>query len=102
MVCVLPLCVTDDEAAARARAAKVFAIYDTLPSYKAMLDLEGAGGPGDVAIVGDEVAVRQQVDELDAIGVTDFAAGVFATGEEAARTRALLRDLARGGQDPNG
>jgi hypothetical protein len=38
---VLPVCVTDDEAAARARAAKVFAVYDTLPSYKAMLDLEG-------------------------------------------------------------
>jgi 5,10-methylenetetrahydromethanopterin reductase len=96
VVCVLPVCVTDDEAAARARAAKVFATYDTLPSYKAMLDLEGAGGPGDVAIVGDEAAVRQQVDELAGIGVTDFAAGEFATGEDAARTRALLHDLATG------
>jgi 5,10-methylenetetrahydromethanopterin reductase len=96
VVCVLPVCVTDDEAAARARAAKVFAVYDTLPSYKAMLDIEGAGGPRDVAIVGDEAAVRQQLDELAAIGVTDFVAGEFATGDDAARTRAFLRDVATG------
>ena len=96
---MLPVCVTDDEAAARARAGKVFAIYDTLPSYKAMLDIEGAAGPGDVAIVGDEAAVRQQIEALAAIGVTDFVAGEFATGEDATRTRALLRDLATGSRE---
>jgi 5,10-methylenetetrahydromethanopterin reductase len=93
VVCLLPVCVTDDEAAARARAAKVFSIYDTLPSYKAMLDKEGVAGPGDVAIVGDEAAVGQQIEALADIGVTDFVAGEFATGEDAARTRALLHDL---------
>ena len=102
VVCVLPVCVTDDEAAAQARAGKVFAIYDTLPSYKAMLDKEGAAGPGDVAIVGDEAAVRQQIVALAAIGVTDFVAGEFATGEDAARTRALLRDLATGSREHAG
>ena len=96
VVCLLPVCVTDDEAAARARAAKVFSVYDTLPSYKAMLNKEGAAGPGDVAIVGDEAAVRQQIEALAGIGVSDFVAGEFATGEDAARTRALLRDLATG------
>jgi F420-dependent oxidoreductase-like protein len=96
VVCVLPVCVTDDAAAARARAAKVFAVYDTLPSYKAMLDREGAGGPGDVAIVGDEDAVGQQISALADIGVTDFVAGEFATGDDAARTSALLRELASG------
>ncbi|MDQ3294641.1 MAG: TIGR03564 family F420-dependent LLM class oxidoreductase, partial [Actinomycetota bacterium] len=36
-VCVgLPVCVTDDEAAARARADADFAIYGMLPSYRAM------------------------------------------------------------------
>ena len=102
VVCVLPVCVTDDEAAARARAGKVFAIYDTLPSYKAMLDKEGAAGPGDVAIVGDEAAVRQQIEALAAIGVTDFVAGEFATGEDASRTGALLRDLATGSREHAG
>jgi 5,10-methylenetetrahydromethanopterin reductase len=102
VVCVLPVCVTDDEAAARARAAKVFSVYDTLPSYKAMLDKEGAAGPGDVAIVGDEAAVRQQIEALAGIGVTDFVAGEFATGDDAARTRALLRDLATGSREHAG
>src|SRR5215467_6784804 len=51
VVCTLPVCVTSDAAAARASAEKVFAIYAQLPSYRAMLDREGAPGPGDVAIV---------------------------------------------------
>jgi alkanesulfonate monooxygenase SsuD/methylene tetrahydromethanopterin reductase-like flavin-dependent oxidoreductase (luciferase family) len=38
----LPVCVTDDPAAARACAAEEFAIYGMLPSYRAMLDKEGA------------------------------------------------------------
>jgi F420-dependent oxidoreductase-like protein len=93
VVCVLPVCVTDDEGAARARAAKVFAVYDTLPSYKAMLDKEGAAGPGDVAIVGDEASVREQVLGLAVVGVTDFVAGEFGQGDDAARTRSLLKEL---------
>ena len=38
VVCVLPVCVTDDPDGARARAGRVFAIYGKLPSYRAMLD----------------------------------------------------------------
>ena len=48
VVCILPVCVTSDEAAARASAAEEFAIYGQLPSYRAMLDKEGAAGPADV------------------------------------------------------
>jgi len=48
----------------------VFEIYGVLPSYRAMLDREGAQGPGDVAIVGDEIAVRAQLERLAEIGVT--------------------------------
>lgn len=95
VVCVLPVAVTDDPAGARAFADKAFSVYNDLPSYRAMLDLEGAEGPGDVAIVGDEDAVGEQIDALAAIGVTDFVAGAFATGDDAERTRALLSSLAR-------
>ena len=93
MVCTLPVCVTDDIDGARARATKVFAVYDSLPSYKAMLDKEGAAGPADVAIVGSEDEVRQQIDALGPIGVTDFVAAEFSRGEDAERTRALLREV---------
>jgi F420-dependent oxidoreductase-like protein len=95
-VCVgLPVCVTDDPDGARERAARVFAVYDSLPSYKAMLDREGAAGPADVAIVGDEAAVAAGVHRLADAGTTDFAAveyGSVSKGDRE-RTRELLRSL---------
>jgi 5,10-methylenetetrahydromethanopterin reductase len=91
VVCTLPVCVTSDPAAARAGAAKRFAIYGQLPSYRAMLDREGAADPGDVAIIGDEDAVAAQILALADAGVTDFAAAEFARGEERERTRGLLK-----------
>ena len=72
---------------------KAFAIYGQLPSYRAMLDREGAAGPGDVAIVGDEDAVAAQIRTLGDAGVTDFVAGEYARGADGPRTRALLRRL---------
>ena len=91
VVCSLPVCVTSDPDAARASAAKEFAIYGQLPSYRAMLDREGAAGPGDVAIVGDEDAVAAQIQALADAGVTDFVAAEFAHGEDRERTRSLLK-----------
>jgi len=93
VVCILPVCVTDDPDAARERAARIFAIYGELPSYRAMLDREEATGPADVAIVGDEDAVSAQISALAEAGVTDFVAGEYTTGAEGARTRAFLRTL---------
>ena len=93
VVCILPICVTSDPDAARAGAAKVFAIYGQLPSYRAMLDREGAAGPADVALVGDEASVEAQLADLADAGVTDFVAGEFGRGEDAVRTRRLLTSL---------
>jgi F420-dependent oxidoreductase-like protein len=93
VVCILPICVTSDPDAARAAAAKVFAVYGELPSYRAMLDREGAEGPADVALVGDEAAVEAQLADLADAGVTDFVAGEFGRGEDAVRTRRLLISL---------
>ena len=56
-----------------------------------MLDKEGLKGPGDLALVGDETEVRSQLNQLRAIGVTDFTAAIAATNsEDAARTREFL------------
>ena len=91
VVCTLPVCVTGDPAAARASAAAEFAIYGQLPSYHAMLDREGAAGPGDVAVIGDEDAVAAQILALADAGVTDFLAAEFAHGQDRERTRSLLK-----------
>ncbi len=95
VVCILPVCVTDDPELARTRAARVFAIYGQLPSYRAMLDREGAEGPADVALIGAEDTVGSQITALAEAGVTDFVAGEFGRGEDAKRTRALLKSLIR-------
>ena len=96
VVCSLPVCVTSDPAAARASAAEEFAIYGQLPSYRAMLDREGAADPSDVAIVGDEDAAAAQILALADAGVTDFVAAEFARGQERERTRSLLKAVIAG------
>lgn len=88
-----PICVTDHPDAARAHTARALALYDGLPSYRAMLDREGVDGPADVAIIGDEELVTSRLDELEALGIDELMATVVApTAEDAARTRALLGD----------
>ena len=89
----LPVCITADPDAARTAAATDFAVYGTLPSYRAMLDREGASGPADVAIVGDEGAVAKSIQQLADVGVTDFAAASFGSREAQARTRSFLQTL---------
>ena len=93
----LPVSVTADVDAARAQANDTFAIYGTLPSYRAMLDREGAAGPGDVAIVGDEDSVAAQLGHFADIGATDFIVAPFGSRDDQARTKALVADLARAG-----
>jgi 5,10-methylenetetrahydromethanopterin reductase len=93
VVSILPVCVTSDPGDARERAARIFAIYGELPSYRAMLDREGAAGPADVAIVGDEDAVAAQIRTLAEAGVTDFVAAEYTGGADGARTRGFLRAL---------
>jgi 5,10-methylenetetrahydromethanopterin reductase len=89
----LPICVTTDPDTARAHAARDFQVYGFLPSYRAMLDREGAEGPADVALVGDESAVEKQVRALADAGVTEFVASIFGSREERAQTRALLKSM---------
>jgi 5,10-methylenetetrahydromethanopterin reductase len=100
IVVSLPVAVTRETAAARVSAAKTFEIYGVLPSYRAMLDREGVEGPANVAIVGDESAVGEQLQHLAEIGTTDYLAIPFRVkGDEEAleRTRALLVKLAARG-----
>ena len=89
----LPVCVTDEVDAAKERAASEFQVYGILPSYRAMLDREGAQGPADVAIIGDEATVVKAVGQLADAGVTDFVAVEYGTRAERERTRDVLKSL---------
>jgi 5,10-methylenetetrahydromethanopterin reductase len=93
IVTSLPVCVTSDIDAARERAARDFQVYGFLPSYRAMLDREGAEGPADVALVGDEATVEKQVRALADAGVTEYVASIFGNRDERAVTRALLKSM---------
>ncbi|MCH7483917.1 MAG: LLM class F420-dependent oxidoreductase [Chloroflexi bacterium] len=97
IVSALPVAVTDDPDAARQRAANLFAIYGTLPNYQRVLEKEGASGPKDVAIVGNEGQVEQQIRDLASAGATEFVTAAFPTDDDAKasldRTKALVKSL---------
>jgi 5,10-methylenetetrahydromethanopterin reductase len=90
----LPVCVTADPEGARERAAQSYGFYNNLPSYRAMLDKEGAEGPADVAIVGDEETVGAALRHLGEVGATSLSLPVFGSREERERTTSLLQELA--------
>jgi 5,10-methylenetetrahydromethanopterin reductase len=91
IVAALPFALTGDPAGAREVANKAFAIYGQLPSYRAMLDREGAAHPGDVALLGGEAELRAGLDRLRGAGVTHFLASVYAADPGCIeRTRAFL------------
>ena len=83
---------TNDVETARERVGEMLTVYGQLPSYRAMLDKEGAAGPADVAIVGDEAAIDAQLDRLRDVGVTDFDAAIVPVDDETdARTLDYLQ-----------
>jgi 5,10-methylenetetrahydromethanopterin reductase len=77
VVAALPVAVTDDPDAAREAAGTTFSIYGQLPSYRAMLDREGASGPADVAIVGSPAEVRAGIERIVEAGATEFVVVPF-------------------------
>ena len=87
----LPICVTSDPSAAKERAARGMGFYGQLPSYRAMLDREGATGPADVMVVGAESDVDSQLARLEEAGATDFTANVIGSAAERQRTVEFLQ-----------
>ena len=84
----VPIVLTRKPDEARQRIAQALVMYGQLPSYRAMLDREGVDGPADIAIVGDENALRGEIDRFRNAGVTDFNAAIMAV-EDGAYERTL-------------
>ncbi len=88
IVAGFPIILTRQPAEAREKIAKGLVIYGQLPSYRAMLDREGAAGPADIALAGDEKYLRGELARLREIGVTDLCAAITAV-EDGAEERTL-------------
>jgi F420-dependent oxidoreductase-like protein len=82
IVANLPIALTSDADGAREWVGKNFAIYGSLPSYRAMLAREGAAGPADVTLAGDEKALDAALGRLRDLGVSDFAGAIAAVDAE--------------------
>ena len=79
---------TSNAEAASAAVAEKLSIYGQMPSYRAMLDIEGTESPADLALVGDEKALDAGLDRLRSLGVTDFEASLLPI-EDGAEERTL-------------
>jgi F420-dependent oxidoreductase-like protein len=92
IVCSLPVWVTDDPEPARQFVGQILAGYATLPSYRAMLDIEGVHGIDDISLIGSEQQVTDGMARIANSGATDFTAVVMGGNpDELARTRAVLQ-----------
>lgn len=93
IVASVPVCVTSEPGRVREVITQVLGRYRELPSYRRIMDREGADGPAEVSLVGDEDEVRAGLESFAASGTTDFSALEFVTNdEEADRTRGLLKN----------
>jgi alkanesulfonate monooxygenase SsuD/methylene tetrahydromethanopterin reductase-like flavin-dependent oxidoreductase (luciferase family) len=82
VVCSLPISVTSDMGDTRDNVNKKLAIYGQLPSYRAMLDREGAEGPADVGLFGTREQVLEQLNALAEAGATEFSASMTGNPED--------------------
>ncbi len=93
VIAAVPVCCTDDVDAARAKAAEEYVIYGQLPSYRAMLDREGMGGPEDLALIGSADHIAEGMQRFLDAGATTIVANTFGTPDEQAGARAAAATL---------
>ncbi len=74
---------TSNAEAARESVGRKLAMYGQMPSYRAMLDIEGTEGPQALALVGDEKVLDAGLERLRELGVSDFEASIVAREPEA-------------------
>ena len=95
IVASVPVCVTHDPAGVREQVAGVLAGYNDLPSYRVMMDREGAAGPEDVALIGSADEVTAGLAAFAEAGTTDFYAAEFTLDESTVEaTRSTLVEFA--------
>jgi F420-dependent oxidoreductase-like protein len=98
VVAGIPVAVVTDVAAAKNRAATLFAGYNGIPAYQRIRSEGGDDPLPDVAIIGDEKTVEARLRGYADAGATDLAAAVIGLDDDREgsmkRTMQLLADLA--------
>lgn len=89
----------DDKDEATARAVQIFQGYGQTFNYRRQLDAEGLDQAGEIAVVGNEQEVTEQLQAYFSAAATDVIASVYPAGaganggESFQRTYALLASL---------
>lgn len=91
VVAGFPVVLTGNKERAREISAEIFAVYARIPSYRAMLDREGVDGIGELALVGDETELADEISRLESVGVTDLL--VFPLETEAGESQRTVEFL---------
>jgi F420-dependent oxidoreductase-like protein len=81
IVSAMPFAVCD-ETEGREQAAKAFAAYDNIPTYRRILDRGAGGGPADVVLVGSVDQIASRLGRWRELGVTDLIAAPFPVGDD--------------------
>ena len=98
IVASVPVCVTHDAESVKGFVSAALAGYNDLPSYRGVMDTEGAGGPADVSLIGSEPEVLAGIRAFAEAGATDFApVELTLDPDDATATRDLLKGLAADG-----
>ena len=77
IVAGMHVALTSNREAAQEKFAKAMAFYGQMPSYQAMLEIEGTGGLEGMALLGEERELDAGLDRLRDLGVTDLEASVL-------------------------
>ncbi|MEV0248830.1 LLM class F420-dependent oxidoreductase [Nocardia sp. NPDC050712] len=96
VVAFVPGVVTSDVEATRAKAVEQLAFYEQVPSYRRVIDLEGAQRAADLAVIGDEETVAAAIQRYYDAGATEvvFSSTDLAGPDDQVRTWKLLGELA--------
>lgn len=96
VVAIVPGVVTADAQAVRASAAEQMGFFQSMPSYRRVLELEGVSHPAEVLVLGDEERVAAEVQRYLDAGATEvvFTQTDLAGPADRLRTWRFLGELA--------
>jgi F420-dependent oxidoreductase-like protein len=82
VIAMVPVAVTHDAATVRAETADALALYQTVPSYRKVLDREGVATAAEVALISDEQSVTRQLKTYVNAGASDVVLVPLQTGPD--------------------